>query len=339
MACNVTERDASLIYNIQIRRETDPGSKYTWETIAEIDAGVTEVPVLDRDIVNDKGFVLRGVIDKDTPINTYLTLDMNKDKLTYSDARDYRCELTYKSNITDSVVSVERNATLSILSEGLSFTLSASRVKVGTTGTLKMACNVTELDASLIYNIQIRRETDPGSKYTWETIAEIEAGVTEVPVLDRDIVNDKGFVLRGVIDKDTPINTYLTLDMNKDKLTYSDARDYRCELTYKSNITGSVAYVIRNASLSIVSDDDHDKMQPDTRGSLAYDYKTKLVIVTVSLGVTIMIVAIGYARYRTRAGGSIDECLHLDPSSHPTNDCTTPLPLASDQNNELTAKS
>ncbi|XP_053408924.1 uncharacterized protein LOC123544773 isoform X3 [Mercenaria mercenaria] len=262
MACNVTERDASLIYNIQIRRETDPGSKYTWETIAEIDAA-----------------------------------------------------------------------------EGLSFTLSASRVKVGTTGTLKMACNVTELDASLIYNIQIRRETDPGSKYTWETIAEIEAGVTEVPVLDRDIVNDKGFVLRGVIDKDTPINTYLTLDMNKDKLTYSDARDYRCELTYKSNITGSVAYVIRNASLSIVSDDDHDKMQPDTRGSLAYDYKTKLVIVTVSLGVTIMIVAIGYARYRTRAGGSIDECLHLDPSSHPTNDCTTPLPLASDQNNELTAKS
>ncbi|XP_053408931.1 uncharacterized protein LOC128559902 isoform X4 [Mercenaria mercenaria] len=134
----------------------------------------------------------------------------------------------------------------------LSFTLSASRVKLGTTGTLRMTCNITEIDASVIYNIQIRRETDPGSNYTWETIAEIEAGSMEIPFLDKDIVNDKDFVAGGVIDKDTPINTYLTLDMNKEKLTYSDARDYRCELTYKSNITGSVASVKRNASLSIV---------------------------------------------------------------------------------------
>ncbi|XP_053389893.1 uncharacterized protein LOC128552853 [Mercenaria mercenaria] len=138
------------------------------------------------------------------------------------------------------------------LAEGLSFILSASRVNLGTTGTLKMVCDVTEKDASVIYSIQIRRETDPGSKYRWQTLAEIETSVTEVPVLDKDIVNDKDFVVGGVIDNDTPINTYLTLDMNKEKLTCSDARDYRCELTYKSNITGSVASVKRNASLSVV---------------------------------------------------------------------------------------
>ncbi|XP_053408932.1 uncharacterized protein LOC123561737 isoform X1 [Mercenaria mercenaria] len=168
---------------------------------------------------------------------------------------------------------------------GLSFTLSASRVKLGTTGTLSMTCDVTEIDAAVIYNIQIRRETDPGSNYTWETLAEIEAGLKEVPVLDKDIVNDKGFVAGGVFDKGTPINTYLILDMNKEKLTYSDARDYRCELTYKSNITGSVASVQRNASLSIVGDDDHNKTQSDTNGSTECVCKTTPVIVGVILGV------------------------------------------------------
>ncbi|XP_053408940.1 uncharacterized protein LOC123561729 [Mercenaria mercenaria] len=197
----------------------------------------------------------------------------------------------------------------------LSFTLSASRVNLGTTGTLSMTCDVTEIDAAVIYNIQIRRETDPGSNYTWETLAEIEAGLKEVPVLDKDIVNDKGFVAGGVFDKGTPINTYLTLDMNIEKLTYSDARDYRCELTYKSNITGSVASVQRNASLSIVGDDDHDKTQLDTSESSECDSKTALVIVSVLLGVT-NIVTIVYASYMTmemrkaRAGGSVDKIPH-----------------------------
>ncbi|XP_053408919.1 uncharacterized protein LOC128546083 isoform X1 [Mercenaria mercenaria] len=177
----------------------------------------------------------------------------------------------------------------------LSFILSASRVKLGTTGTLKMACNVTENDVSVIYNIQIRRATGPGSNHTWETLAEIEAGLTEVPVLDKDIVNDKGFVPRGLLDKETPINTYLTLDMNIEKLTYSDAGDYRCELTYKSNITGSVASVKRNASLSVV----------DTRERSEYVSKTTLVIVTVILLVT-NIGTIVYARYKARAGRKVD---------------------------------
>ncbi|XP_053408930.1 uncharacterized protein LOC128559902 isoform X3 [Mercenaria mercenaria] len=160
----------------------------------------------------------------------------------------------------------------------LSFTLSASRVKLGTTGTLRMTCNITEIDASVIYNIQIRRETDPGSNYTWETIAEIEAGSMEIPFLDKDIVNDKDFVAGGVIDKDTPINTYLTLDMNKEKLTYSDARDYRCELTYKSNITGSVASVKRNASLSIVGDDTTDKTQSGITNIVAIVYGSYMTV-------------------------------------------------------------
>ncbi|XP_053391191.1 uncharacterized protein LOC128554011 [Mercenaria mercenaria] len=193
----------------------------------------------------------------------------------------------------------------------LSFTLSASRVKFRTTGTLRMTCDVTEIDAAVIYNIQIRRETDPGSNYTWETLAEIEAGLTEIPVLDKDIVNDKDFVVGGVIDKDTPINTYLTLDMNKEKLNYSDAGDYRCELTYKSNITGSVASVKRNASLSIVGDDNTDKTQSDAKESSEDVCKTTLIIVAAILGIT-NIVTIVYASYMTvemrkaKAAGSGD---------------------------------
>ncbi|XP_045210253.2 uncharacterized protein LOC123561736 isoform X2 [Mercenaria mercenaria] len=184
---------------------------------------------------------------------------------------------------------------------GLSFTLSASRIKLGTTGTLTMTCDVTEVDASVIYNIQIRRETDPGSNYTWETIAEIEAGLTEIPVLDKDIVNDKGFVPGGVLNKDRPIYTYLTLDMNTEKLTFSDARDYRCELTYKSNITGSVASVKRNASLSILGDDCNDKTLSDTKESSESVSKTTFVIVCACLGLSIIvtIVAIVYACYLT----------------------------------------
>ncbi|XP_053408927.1 uncharacterized protein LOC123560758 [Mercenaria mercenaria] len=206
---------------------------------------------------------------------------------------------------------------------GLAFTLSASRIKLGTTGTLKMTCDVTEIDAAVIYNIQIRRETDQGANFTWETLAEIEAGLTEVPVLDKDIVNDKDFVPGGVFDKATPINTYLTLDMNKEKLTYSDDRDYRCELTYKSNITGSVASVKRNASLSIVDDDDDleisisdddddlEKARSDTRETTECVYKTIFIIVSAILGVTIV-----YAGYMTvvmrkaKAGGSDDKKPH-----------------------------
>ncbi|XP_053408937.1 uncharacterized protein LOC128559903 isoform X2 [Mercenaria mercenaria] len=206
---------------------------------------------------------------------------------------------------------------------GLAFTLSAMRVKLGTTGTLKMACNVTEIDACVIYNIQIRRETYPRANYTWETLAEIEAGLNEAPILDDDIVNDKGFVAGGVLDKDTPTHTYLTLNMKKEKLTLSDSRDYRCELTYKSNITGSVASVKRNASLSIVGDDDYNKTQSDIKDNSEYVCKTKLVIVSAILGVT-NIVTIVYASYmkmelrKAKPRGNVHaSCAKDDRQDHP----------------------
>ncbi|XP_045208493.1 uncharacterized protein LOC123560358 [Mercenaria mercenaria] len=130
---------------------------------------------------------------------------------------------------------------------GLNFTLSKTRVMVGTTGKLFMTCQVTKTDVDVFYNIQIRRETNSG----WQTIALIEAGVTEVPALDRDVFNDKDFVVGGILDKENPLNTHLTLEMNIEKITYDDARIYGCELAYESSISGSSLSSYRCATLMI----------------------------------------------------------------------------------------
>ncbi|XP_045186254.2 uncharacterized protein LOC123544252 isoform X2 [Mercenaria mercenaria] len=243
MTCDVTEKDASVVYDLQIRRETSTN----WETLAFIEAGVTEDPALNKRIVNDKDFVVGGILDKENPLNTHLTLQMNIEKMIYDDARVYICEMTYKSHHSGSTFSIKRNATLFIFVSGLNFTLSKTRVIVGTTGKLLMTCQVTETDVDVFYNIQIRRETNSG----WQTIALIEAGVTEVPALHKDIDNDRDFVVGGILDKENPLNTYLTLQMNIEKMTYGDARVYRCEMTYKSNISGSAFSETRNATLLI----------------------------------------------------------------------------------------
>jgi hypothetical protein len=51
-----------------------------------------------------------GFLDADIPGNSYLSVDIDTEKLT---ARDddgvYRCEMTYKSLVTDSATSVARN--------------------------------------------------------------------------------------------------------------------------------------------------------------------------------------------------------------------------------------
>ncbi|XP_053389892.1 uncharacterized protein LOC123544246 [Mercenaria mercenaria] len=118
---------------------------------------------------------------------------------------------------------------------GLNFTLSNSRVIVGTTGKLSMTCQITETDVGTFYHIQIRRETNS----RWWTMAHIEAGVTEIPALHKDIVDDKEFVVGGILDKENQLNTHITLEMSIEKMTYDDARVYACELAYKSKNSAS----------------------------------------------------------------------------------------------------
>ncbi|XP_053389234.1 uncharacterized protein LOC128552229 [Mercenaria mercenaria] len=288
MSCHVSKSDVEVFYNIQIRRETISG----WQTIALIEAGGIEVPALHKDIDNDRDFVVGGILDKENPLNTLLTLEMNIEKMTYNDARLYRCEMTYKSNISGSAFSETRNATLLIEVPGLDFTLSKTRVTVGTTGKLLLTCLVTETDIELIYSIQILRKTNSG----WQTIANIEAD--GMPALYKDICNDRDFVVGGILDKDNPLNTYLTLEMNMEKMTYDDARVYRCEMTYKSNISGSAFSETRNATLIIVQADNKTEERADTLQYSECVSKTTSMIVGVIWGVAIILTTT-YASYIT----------------------------------------
>ncbi|XP_053408926.1 uncharacterized protein LOC123561731 isoform X2 [Mercenaria mercenaria] len=258
MTCQITDKDVLVLYNIQIRREKISG----WQTIAHIASEASEVPVLDKEIVDDKGFIVGGILDKENPLNTHITLEMNIENMTYDDARVYRCEMTYKSNVSGSIFSIEKNATLIIVVSGLNFTLSKTRVIVGTTIELLMTCQITEVDV-VVYHMAIRRETNSG----WQTMAHIEAGVTEVPALNNDIVDDKGFIVGGTLDKENPLNTHITLEMNIEKMTYDDARVYRFEMTYKSNVSGSIFSIEKNATLIIVGADNKTEEQTEAEGN------------------------------------------------------------------------
>ncbi|XP_053398254.1 uncharacterized protein LOC123545566 [Mercenaria mercenaria] len=177
---------------------------------------------------------------------------------------------------------------------GLNFTLSKTRVLLGTTGKLFMTCDVTEKDASIVYNIKIRRKTST----ELETLAFMDARITEVPALDKRIVDDKDFVVGGILDKDNPLNTNLTLQMNIEKMTYDDARVYRCEMTYKSKLSESIVSIVRNATLIIVEADNKTEERADTLQDSECVSKTTFVIVGVILGVAIILTTI-YASYIT----------------------------------------
>ncbi|XP_053408921.1 uncharacterized protein LOC123560347 [Mercenaria mercenaria] len=129
----------------------------------------------------------------------------------------------------------------------LNFTLSKPRVVLRDTGKLLMSCHVTENDVSSVYNIQIRREKNPG----WDTLAIVDTSENKSPTLGKGIVGDRDIVVRGILDTEFPHKTHLTLDMNILEMISDDAGVYRCEMTYKSSITGNVDTVERNATLLI----------------------------------------------------------------------------------------
>ncbi|XP_045210270.2 uncharacterized protein LOC123561750 [Mercenaria mercenaria] len=170
-----------------------------------------------------------------------------------------------------------------------------------------MTCDVTETDASSVYNVQIRREASTG----WETLAYIEAGADETPALNSDIVNDNDFGVGGILDKDTPLNTHLSLEMNIEKMTYDDARVYRCEMTYKSKTNGSTVSVKRNTMLLIIEAENKTEVRAEAdnkteeradtlqcHSNVECVSKPTSVIVGVILGVAIILVTI-YASYIT----------------------------------------
>jgi hypothetical protein len=65
-----------------------------------------ENPELDSDITaSEKDYVAGGSWNSDTPASTYLTLDMNMEKLVCDDARTFKCVLSYDNSQTTERVS------------------------------------------------------------------------------------------------------------------------------------------------------------------------------------------------------------------------------------------
>ena len=107
MFCDVTENDIETIYHIQIRRQE---SNRSWEALAEIETN--KKPILKSE--SDKYLFASGFLDKETPNNSFLCLGITSDRLTATDDGKYRCELTYKSKITDSATSVNEEQFVSM---------------------------------------------------------------------------------------------------------------------------------------------------------------------------------------------------------------------------------
>jgi hypothetical protein len=91
MLCNVTEKDIVVIYNIQIRHKANAVSNMTWVTLAEVETDGK--PALEID--NDKYLFVSSFLDADILRNSYLSVDIDTEKLTARDNGVYRCEMTY----------------------------------------------------------------------------------------------------------------------------------------------------------------------------------------------------------------------------------------------------
>jgi hypothetical protein len=118
-----------------------------------------------------------------------------------------------------------------------------------------MSCEITEIDVETIYLIQIRRINSTlltGTDFPdWETLAFMELVSNESPTLSSDIMaSTKDYFADGAWNSVTPTSTYLTLSMNISKLECHDAREYLCELAYKSNITSAVKKFEMNENFS-----------------------------------------------------------------------------------------
>lgn len=163
----------------------------------------------------------------------------------------------------------------------------------------RMFCNVTETDIAVIYNIQIRHKAIALSNMTWVTVAEVETG--EKPALEID--NDKYLFVSGFLDADIPGNSYLSVDIDTEKLSARDDDGvYRCEMTYKSLATDSATSVARNLKFAV-----HDRIissneQSDTQQCTESENNDAAVIVGVILGITNLcsIVYIIYITITTR---------------------------------------
>lgn len=128
MRCDITEDDVETVYLIQIRgRKLNNVSgieDLDWDTLVYMESISNEIPTLSSDIVASvKDFVAGGEWNSTSPSSTYLTLIMNMTKIECTDSRDYKCELAYKSNITEAVKNHEMNNTFTVYGKFLIYSV------------------------------------------------------------------------------------------------------------------------------------------------------------------------------------------------------------------------
>lgn len=112
-----------------------------------------------------------------------------------------------------------------VTARGLNLTATPDRVVLGDSGTLTLACYVTESDVNQIYDLKIMRAEKTTSSFD-ELLASFVKGTAR---LHGKLTDDKGFSVTGVLNGSS---SRLEVSMDKSKMTCSDATLYECGLEY-----------------------------------------------------------------------------------------------------------
>lgn len=126
----------------------------------------------------------------------------------------------------------------------IDFTVTPPCVRKGQEGILTMECGITETDAIRVYNIKIKRETAYENR-SLELLASFEHSEAR---LDSKIIDNKSFTVAGNMSDD---KAFLRVTMDTQTMTWSDARNYECEVAYDSRVSGRIEVQEQNATLTV----------------------------------------------------------------------------------------
>lgn len=115
---------------------------------------------------------------------------------------------------------------------------------LGDSGTLTLACYVTESDVNQVISISIIRAVKRGFT-NMEKFASFVKGTAK---FDDGITDDKGFSVTGVLDG---ASSRLEVSMDKSKMACSDARLYECGMVYDNTILGKIEIVSTQITLQV----------------------------------------------------------------------------------------
>ncbi|XP_053372962.1 neurexin-4-like [Mercenaria mercenaria] len=175
---------------------------------------------------------------------------------------------------------------------GIEFNSTEEGNITNTTEPLTMTCRVTAADISVIYYILIQQETSPGSG-EFECLAMIESGGMQIPRLYKQLNTDKDYIVNGSLDRALTTYPYVSVSIDVQNLTASDAKDYVCEVAYKNSSTevfekvSTVSHIVADYTVCVVQQKLKTASSQDDKSS-----ETKIGIAVGVIGGVIIIIAI-----------------------------------------------